>query len=180
MNATIIGFDILPMRSMNARKPVELAVCILINGTDIETWNNVKIPHFLSLVNKFKPTYIGTDNPHEIILKGESIADLYRHFPSSSTIVHVNMTDKGRILPFKSVVEKHLEIQIKHKITPIETAEFIVKLISLGVGMKLEPFENETIVFEKFLDAGIVSLNSTILDSPLVIFSNIVILLSVR
>ena len=90
MKETIIGFDILPMKSADASKPMELAVFALIDGTDIQKWNRVKFPHFLSLINKFKPTYIGTDNPHEILTKGKSIADLYNRIPTSSIIVQVN------------------------------------------------------------------------------------------
>lgn len=142
----ILGFDILPMSSPNSRQGAMVAVHLqLSDGANLQ-WNRLTRDKLVSVIRKYKPVYIGTDNPEEVLKAGENITSFYNQLPSSTSLVHVNLTNNGIVLPLKTVIREILKETSSHKLKPMQTAEYLVKLINLGIGMKLEPYEDETLI----------------------------------
>jgi predicted RNase H-like nuclease (RuvC/YqgF family) len=142
----ILGFDILPMSSPNSRQGVMVAVHLQLSDGSNLHWKGLTREKLVSIIRKHQPIYIGTDNPEEILKTGENISSFYNQLPSSTSIVHVNLTSNGVILPIKTIIKSILKETIPHKLRPLQTAEYIVKLINKGTGMKLEPYEDETLI----------------------------------
>ncbi len=133
------------MSSSNNRNKLFLSAEIIFeNGESIE-WEKISRSKLIHMIKKYKPIYIGTDNPNEIIRHEETIGSFCTKLPSKSSIVHVNLSENGVTLPLTSILVQN-GIYIPHKLDPLNTAKILNKLILQGVGMKLEPFENETII----------------------------------
>lgn len=120
------------------------AVLLMESGKQLE-WEKITRGKLLQLINKYKPVYVGTDNPNEILGATESLAAFCSKLPATTSIVHVNLTLSGTTVPMMRLLEEQGFI-IDSKLNSLETARHINLLIEKGIGMKLEPFENETII----------------------------------
>ncbi len=146
MEKTVLGFDILPITSPNSKKGAYFAVHLVTKDKKSYNWDKLSKKQLIQKIWKYKPDYIGTDNPFEILNENEEIKDFYLNLPKNTVMVQVNVTNNGEIIPLKKIISRELDIKVKNKLSPLETAKFIVSLIYNEIGMILEPFENETII----------------------------------
>lgn len=143
---TIFGFDILPMSSTSREGGVRVALVIKETEGKVRHFPNVSREKLFHLAKQYKPSFIGTDNPAEILLDKETISSLSRKLPTQTELVHVNLLNNGTAIPMSRLVKMYDLQKNRKKMSPIRTAEAIIQLIELGVGMILEPFEKETII----------------------------------
>jgi len=145
-NISILGFDILPMSSTARHEGVRLAASAIFADGTTKEWSEISRDKLLKLVNKYKFRYLGTDNPSEIIQNNESIGSFYDLLPSETALVHVNLTQNGTTQLITSLFFDKGVTNSRKKLSPVKTARGIVSLIQQGVGMILEPYENETLI----------------------------------
>ena len=145
-NSTIIGFDVLPMASTERREGVKIAAFAVFEDGSTKEYSVLTRNKFLNLIKKNSFEYIATDNPSEIIRKGETIASFCDNLPTDSNLVHVNLTESGKTVNLMELMFRHEIITNRKKLSAVKTAKGLVKLVQKGIGMILEPYENETLI----------------------------------
>ena len=140
----LLSFDILPMNSPDMEKS-KYAVSLLNEDLSSMDWSKVTKNKMISIINKHHPVYIGTDNPNEIIGSDETLSDFCDRIPVESSLVHVNLALSGNSIPLQSVLRMN-NFPVNKKLSPLETAKALNQLIVKGIGMRLEPYEEETII----------------------------------
>lgn len=140
----LLSFDILPMNSPDMEKS-KYAVSLLKEDLSSMDWSKVTKNKMISIINKHHPVYIGTDNPNEIIGSDETLGDFCDRIPVESSLVHVNLALSGNSIPLQSVLRMN-NFPVNKKLSPLETARALNQLIVKGIGMRLEPYEEETII----------------------------------
>jgi predicted RNase H-like nuclease (RuvC/YqgF family) len=134
------------MSSTARREGVFVAASARLSNGEQKDWSQLSRKRLIKLIHKIKARYVGTDNPTEILHNGESIAAFAQLLPSSCSFVHINLTKSGSTLPLRHLLRQYNLNPNRRKLSPILTARAIVRLIQLGIGMQLEPFEKETII----------------------------------
>jgi len=142
----IIGYDILPMASSINEEELRVSAVLEFESGKTTEWSNINRRKLLALIRKYKVKSIGTDNPAEILLTGETLSSFLKHLPVVSSLIHVNLTKEGISVSMSKLIQHHNITPSKEKLSPLKTARAIVKLIKLNIGMVLEGFENETII----------------------------------
>jgi predicted RNase H-like nuclease (RuvC/YqgF family) len=140
-----LAFDILPMSSPSRVEGVKLAVALKLSDGKILEWEGVNRDRLVSIIRKHTPNFVGTDNPTEILRPKESISSFCSRLPVVTNFVHVNLNNQGKLEPLNEVMKKH-NLEANKKLNPQETAKQLINLMEKGVGMIIEPFENETII----------------------------------
>ncbi|OLS29196.1 MAG: hypothetical protein HeimC2_01880 [Candidatus Heimdallarchaeota archaeon LC_2] len=141
-----LAFDIHPMSSPSRFEGVKLAVAMIDQNGETREWTNVSRKKLLLIIRKLSPKYVGTDNPTEVLNPKESISSFCSRLPDTTDFVHVNLTEHGNATPLIDLLYNNNIIKQKKKINPEETALYLIKLMEQGIGMVLEPFENETFI----------------------------------
>lgn len=129
---------------MSSATHIEVSVFAQFPDGATKSWPKVSRKKFIELVRKFKPRYIGTDNPEEIIQPDETIYKFYSKLPPTASLVHVNATPYGIVKLSQLIRENNLKEWNKQ--SPLKTARALVQLMELGNGVILEPFEAETVI----------------------------------
>ncbi len=140
----VMAFDILPMSSHNNDLELKVAATLLQADGSEKKWEEINRRKLLHLVHTFKPKYLATDNPREILLRRESLAQFCKRLPPMTNLVHVNSLKNGRIISIKSLFRKY-NIATR-KTNPMETARGLALLVKKGIGSIIDPFEDETII----------------------------------
>ncbi|MCY3411397.1 MAG: DUF460 domain-containing protein [Candidatus Heimdallarchaeota archaeon] len=133
------------MSSSESDEEVRVAIELIDDEAKGREWNNAPLSKLLAIIKKYKPIYVGTDNPNEIISSNVSIAEFCRKLPSETSLVHVNLLANGNTIALRELLRLN-QIPIRHKLTPLKTAKMLNILLRKGIGMKLEPFHNETMI----------------------------------
>lgn len=141
-----LAFDILPMSSPSRSEGVKLAVVIKLKDGSLKEYNHVGRNKLISIINEHAPQFVGTDNPMEILKPKESISSFCSKLPILTNFVHVNLNNEGKGVPLKDLLKTHNLLNSNKKLNPNETAHALIDLMQSGVGMILEPFEDETII----------------------------------
>ncbi|MCH8906986.1 MAG: DUF460 domain-containing protein, partial [Candidatus Heimdallarchaeota archaeon] len=144
-NSNFLGFDILPMSSMERNEGARVAVFILMSNGESTEHSSLTRHELIQIIKKRKIKYVGTDNPHEILSVKETINSFCKKLPYQTSLVHVNLAKNGNTIRLSSLVSQ-FKLKKAGKASAVETARFLVYLMKLGVGMILEPFENETMI----------------------------------
>ncbi|RMG28177.1 MAG: DUF460 domain-containing protein [Methanobacteriota archaeon] len=140
----VMGFDIMPMSSHANENELRLAATLLLpNGTE-KKWDNIPRRKLMQLIHAFKPKYLATDNPQEILLKRETLPQFCKRLPPVTNLVHVNGLKNGKTISIMSLFRKY-EL-IHGKPTPMQTSRGLALLAKKGIGTILDPFEDETII----------------------------------
>lgn len=140
----VMGFDIMPMTSHANEVDLRVAVTLLLPNGAEKKWDNIPRRKLMQLLHTFKPKYLATDNPQEILLKKESLPQFCKRLPPVTNLVHVNGMKNGRTIPLSSLFRKY-ELY-KGKASPLQTSRGLALLARRGVGVILDPFEDETII----------------------------------
>jgi predicted RNase H-like nuclease (RuvC/YqgF family) len=143
---TIIAFDILPMSSSRKESGIRVAASALFSNGERKEWSQLSRKKLIKIVHKIDAKYLGTDNPMEILMNGESIGSFCQRLPVQCNFVHANLTSTGTTVSLRKLLMDYKLTSSGKKLSPLLTARALVQLIQLGVGMKLEPFEKETII----------------------------------
>lgn len=134
------------MSSTSRQAGVRVAASLVTSDGKNKEWSNISRSKLIKITRQHKAKYLGTDNPTEILFNGESIDSFCSLLPTQCNFVHINLTKTGSTVSLnKLLMQYNINTKWK-KLSPVLTARAIVKLIQMGVGMKLEPFENETII----------------------------------
>ena len=145
MTQILAAFDILPMSGKSGDTQIRVALAVKTKSGKIRTWEGVDRRKFFSLMHNFKPELIGTDNPYEILESGEDYTSFYNRLPPVSSLVHVNADHRGNMVNLGSLMRKH-KVKGWDKKSPLKTALSMIKLLEIGEGVAIEPFESETII----------------------------------
>lgn len=143
---SFLAFDILPMSSPSRSEGVKVAVAMINQNGELRKWTDVSRNQLISIVRKESPKYVGTDNPNEILNPKESISSFCSRLPDTTDFVHVNLNEQGIATPLIDLLYENNLIKQRKKMDPQETALYLIKLMEKGIGMVLEPFENETLI----------------------------------
>jgi predicted RNase H-like nuclease (RuvC/YqgF family) len=143
---SIIAFDILPMSSTARQEGVKVAASACFSDGTRKEWSELNRSKLLKIVRKHRFTYMGTDNPGEVISEAETLADFCDRLPVETQFVHVNLTNIGTTVSVQSLLTQYNINPSGRKLSPVKTARGLVDLIRLGIGMILEPYENETLI----------------------------------
>jgi uncharacterized protein len=141
----LMAFDILPMSKIDGEVHVNVAASLKFEDGKIKEWGNINRRKLLQLIRKYKPRFIGTDNPEEILFPGEGMDRFYHLIPPTCNLVHVNSNQRGVKVKISSLIRKH-RIEGWEKRSPLKTARALIQLMEFGEGVILEPFEDETII----------------------------------
>ncbi len=145
MTEILAAFDILPMSNKSGDTQVRVALAVRTKSGKLKTWEGIDRRKFFNLMHNFKPRYIGTDNPYEILDSGEDFSSFYNRLPPISSFVHVNSDHRGQMVSLASLIRKH-HIKGWEKRSPLKTAIAMIELLEIGEGVVIEPFESETII----------------------------------
>ncbi len=141
---TVMGFDILPMTSHANENELRMAVTLLLPDGTEKKWDNVPRRKLMQLLHTYKPKYLATDNPQEVLLRKETLPQFCKKLPPVTNLVHVNGLKNGRTIPIASLFRKY-EL-VRGKANPVQTSRGLALLAKKGIGTILDPFEDETII----------------------------------
>ncbi|MFV2016433.1 MAG: DUF460 domain-containing protein, partial [Candidatus Heimdallarchaeota archaeon] len=134
------------MSSPSRSEGVKLAAVLKLANGAIKEFSSITRNKLISIINQYSPQFVGTDNPSEILKPKESISSFCSKLPVQTSLVHVNLNEHGKPEPLNELLKNHNLLKTHKKLNPYETAHSLIKLMEIGVGMILEPFENETII----------------------------------
>jgi len=96
------------------------------------------------LFKRYRIEILATDNIGELFEYGRPVVRLLGKLPYTVEVVEVTR-GAGGYRKMEELVREHLSV-VKGKLGPLETAEYLATLASMGVGMPVKLFEEETII----------------------------------
>lgn len=138
----VFGIDINSGSNPQSQKQPLYSLVILGDGRKICEYDEIPLHRIIRLCWEYKPKIIGVDNIYELGKDEKSILKLMSLLPPEVNIVQVTLDSEG----FKSLreVAEKLNIQIRGKLSPLESAYVIALLAYKGVGYKIKLFKEKT------------------------------------
>ncbi|ACB40891.1 DUF460 domain-containing protein [Pyrobaculum neutrophilum] len=131
----VVGIDIAPGG--------QLAYAVLENSAVVE--RGAADPRTLApLFKKYRVDILAVDSISELFQHGRKLVKLLGRLPYVVKVVEVTRGPEG-YRKTEELVREHLGV-FRTRLEPVETAEYLAKLASMGVGTPVKLFEEETIV----------------------------------
>ena len=133
-NNFVIGLDI--------EHEEKFAYVVAINGIPVEKGycNEIEL---IKLLKKYRPIVIAIDNIREIFEHGKKLLKKLSKLPFTTYIVQVTKVKPDREYSVEELVREYLGIDVS-KLSPIQTAEYLTKLVCKGIGCIVKIYEPET------------------------------------